>query len=153
MKHDWYKLGSHSPFCWNCNTIQNTSNIDSDCNFESFEQYVAYKIPNGAIAAEIRKNPNYRFANDVKKYEESDASRMENWLKKQIKLEDADEIAKNGVCFDPSGNRWQNLKSKIQPSDELWEYDNDQWKHLAGRMGYALLREGKIIDSVLVKLN
>jgi hypothetical protein len=50
---------------------------------------------------------------------------------------------------------WENLKSKMQDGDELWEYKSggESWENLAGREGIALVRDGKIIDLMLTGMN
>ena len=56
-----------------------------------------------------------------------------------------------GYCF----AQWQRLLSRMHDGDELWEFSSgDQsWEDLAGREGIALVREGKIIDDVLTRMN
>jgi hypothetical protein len=50
---------------------------------------------------------------------------------------------------------WENLKSKMQDGDDLWEYisGGDSWVSRSGREGIALVREGKIIDEILTRMN
>lgn len=50
---------------------------------------------------------------------------------------------------------WLRLKEKMQLGDELWEFSSsgDSWAHLAGRRGIALVREGKVIGSIITLMN
>lgn len=50
---------------------------------------------------------------------------------------------------------WKILKAKMRPSDELIDFrtTRETWRALHGREGLSLSRNGKIIYSVLTKLN
>lgn len=39
------------------------------------------------------------------------------------------------------------VKAYFQPGDELWEYNSvgDTWEHEHGEMGYALVRQGRVV--------
>jgi hypothetical protein len=47
------------------------------------------------------------------------------------------------------------LKSEIKPGDELWSFisPGDSWQRFTGRMGVALLRDGKVIDVIVTEMN
>ena len=47
---------------------------------------------------------------------------------------------------------WQKLKRSAQEGDEVWAFQNpsNTWKRVGKQTGYALLRDGKIVDSVVV---
>jgi hypothetical protein len=51
--------------------------------------------------------------------------------------------------------RWEALKARMQPGDELWTFASpaDSWKHLAGRAGIALVRDNKMVDAIVTILN
>ena len=55
----------------------------------------------------------------------------------------------------PSGEKWEKFKTGIRPGDELWYFCSpaETWQQLAGRRGYAILRDGRVVDHVLTKLN
>ena len=44
--------------------------------------------------------------------------------------------------------RWDRFVSQLQEGDELWAYSSpaEAWRHLHGEAGYAILRDGKVID-------
>ncbi len=50
---------------------------------------------------------------------------------------------------------WGQLKSQMRPGDELWEFCSsaESWRMYMGRAGIALVRKGKIIASLVTKLN
>lgn len=47
---------------------------------------------------------------------------------------------------------WQKLKAKAQEGDEIWAFANpsNTWKKLGKQTGYALVRNGKIVESTVV---
>ena len=48
--------------------------------------------------------------------------------------------------------RSQEIAANMEPGDELWEWDEGGWHHLAGRAGVAVVRAGQIVQQLcLVK--
>ena len=47
---------------------------------------------------------------------------------------------------------WQKLKGEAREGDELWAFENpsNTWKKMGHHTGYALVRNGKIVKSVVV---
>jgi hypothetical protein len=47
--------------------------------------------------------------------------------------------------------RWRQCFSQMAPGDEIWAFSSSpaSWACLAGRAGIALVRDGKIVDSIL----
>ena len=47
---------------------------------------------------------------------------------------------------------WQKLKDAAQEGDEVWAFANpsNTWKKLGKQTGYALVRNGKIVQSTVV---
>ena len=47
---------------------------------------------------------------------------------------------------------WQKLKSHAKNGDELWAFTNPpgSWRKEGKRSGYALVREGVVIESVVI---
>ncbi len=47
---------------------------------------------------------------------------------------------------------WQKLKAQAQEGDEVWAFANpsNTWKKLGKHTGYAIVRGGKILKSVVV---
>jgi hypothetical protein len=52
-------------------------------------------------------------------------------------------------------DRWVALRRIIEPGDELYWFStsHDSWRHLAGRSGYALVRNGEIIADIVTRMN
>ena len=66
------------------------------------------------------------------------------WLAAQLNLEEA----ANSTNIDK-------LKLLMLPGDELWSYSSppETWKHMMGRRGIALIRDGKTIAEILTLMN
>lgn len=47
---------------------------------------------------------------------------------------------------------WQKLKNEAKEGEELWAFENpsNTWKKLGHHTGYAIVRNGKIIKSIVV---
>ena len=47
---------------------------------------------------------------------------------------------------------WQKLKAQAKEGDEVWAFANpsNTWKKLGRQTGYALVRDGKIVQSTVV---
>jgi hypothetical protein len=52
-------------------------------------------------------------------------------------------------------DRWEALKAEMKTGDELWTFSSpaDYWKNFAGRLGIALVRNGKIVDVIVTTMN
>jgi hypothetical protein len=50
---------------------------------------------------------------------------------------------------------WVRLKQKMERGDQLWEFSSpaDYWANLAGSGGIALVRNGKVIDTLTLIMN
>lgn len=57
--------------------------------------------------------------------------------------------------FGRKNSEWEDLKQKIAPGDCLFHYrsDEDSWRNLSGREGYILIRHGKPIAGILVRVS
>ena len=83
-----------------------------------------------------------------------------NWLLSIVSVEDIDAWqaarAKSGPRpRDLLQTEWQMLKAKMLPGDEIWYFSSDpeSWRHLAGREGYALVRDGDVIGAIVTGMN
>lgn len=47
------------------------------------------------------------------------------------------------------------LLSKMWPDDEIWYFESDplSWRYLAGRAGYAIVRNGEPVGYTVTKMN
>jgi hypothetical protein len=79
------------------------------------------------------------------------------WLISRITVEqaEAEHTPPRLKPFGLQNAKWEALKSRMRPGDELWTYQSppDSWKAMHGRMGIALVRNGKVIDSILTAMN
>ncbi len=52
-------------------------------------------------------------------------------------------------------NEWMPFIELMQPGDELWQFcsPGESWANLAGRAGYAIVRDGEIVHSLVTLLN
>lgn len=50
---------------------------------------------------------------------------------------------------------WLSFKSRLRPGDEIVAFNSggDSWHHLAGEMGYAMLRGGCVIETFVTMRN
>jgi hypothetical protein len=79
------------------------------------------------------------------------------WLGSAVSVEWAEEdnTREDGVPFGYLNGEWERLKAMMLPGDELWGFCSppDSWQHLAGRAGYALIRNGEVIDCIVTLEN
>ncbi|OWK47505.1 TIGR02996 domain-containing protein [Fimbriiglobus ruber] len=47
------------------------------------------------------------------------------------------------------------VEANLKPGDELWEYNTggESWAHLCGEMGYAIVRNGKVVEFEMLLMN
>jgi len=52
-------------------------------------------------------------------------------------------------------DKWEALKARMQPGDELWTFASSpqSWRDLAGRAGIALVRNGQIVERLVTMMN
>jgi hypothetical protein len=74
------------------------------------------------------------------------------WLHKQVSVTEVEDDIKNSELF---VSRWNHLKAGLQPGDEVWSFVSpaDTWKHLTGRAGYVIVREGRLVDGMVTMMN
>jgi uncharacterized protein (TIGR02996 family) len=85
------------------------------------------------------------------------------WLRRRLTIEQAaaenmvrdPRLGPDPVPFGWCYSRWCELLNKLEPGDELWEYDSpkEDWYRLMGSSGIALLRNGVVIDTMACKMN
>jgi hypothetical protein len=51
--------------------------------------------------------------------------------------------------------RWNPFIASMLPGDELWRFrsPNRTWANMAGRAGYSIVRDGKVIRSLITLMN
>jgi hypothetical protein len=57
--------------------------------------------------------------------------------------------------FGYSNSEWEQLKAGTQPGDELWTFTSSpaSWRALAGSAGIAMVREGRIVATIVTMMN
>ena len=78
------------------------------------------------------------------------------WLFDAVDIDEieSDWLDKPGP-YGVSGEEWKELKSQMKEGDEIRAFSSpkDYWENLAGRAGYALVREGKAIAGIITMMN
>jgi hypothetical protein len=82
------------------------------------------------------------------------------WFTKRLSVAEAaaahavtdDRLGPDPVPFGFLNDRWQALLAEMQPGDELWQFSSpkESWQGLAGRAGISLVRDGEVIDSIVM---
>jgi hypothetical protein len=59
------------------------------------------------------------------------------------------------IPFGFANIRWREMIGQMRAGDELWEFGSPDhaWKHLAGRAGIALVRNGEVYDCIVTFMN
>ena len=81
---------------------------------------------------------------------------LEDRLTKQTSVEELEaEKSSTGKPFGNIHDEWLALKAHIQEGDELWYWTTSEetWSTLCGRAGVALVREKKVIGSLITDMN
>jgi hypothetical protein len=57
--------------------------------------------------------------------------------------------------FGHANGQWVDLKAAMRPGDELWTFASslESWQALAGCAGIALVRDGKIVATMITMVN
>ncbi len=79
-----------------------------------------------------------------------------SWLDRRLTIAEAEaENTHNGIAFGFMNGDWEKLKSQMLEGDELWSFASsmESWRHLAGRAGIVLLREGVEIACLVTRMN
>ena len=78
------------------------------------------------------------------------------WLFDPVDIDEieSDWLNKSGPYGVPK-EAWIKMKSQMIEGDEIRAFSapEEYWKNLAGRAGYALVREGKVIASIVTMMN
>ena len=75
------------------------------------------------------------------------------WLDVPVSVEQLD--GDYGVQTSGVHKDWERLKSEMRPGDQLMRFVSSyqSWEKHAGRMGIALVRDGKVIDAFVTMVN
>jgi len=86
------------------------------------------------------------------------------WLLKELTLQECEhqhaieieiDDSLSVVPFGYQNDKWNHLKSLMLANDEIWNFDSPQghWDSLCGRSGVALVRNNKIIYTIISLMN
>ena len=85
------------------------------------------------------------------------------WLKNKTNVEELEikylkkdkRLGPEPVVFGFIHDDWLRLKRQLQEGDELWEFCSppESWDNLYGREGICIVRNGEIIDRIIMKMN
>ena len=83
---------------------------------------------------------------------------QQDWLTKKVTLEELEQPTSEESGSSPFGHmnyRWLEIKSQMLPGDELWRFSSPMptWQLLMGRAGISLVRDGEIVDSMILMMN
>lgn len=88
------------------------------------------------------------------------AEEMHDWLLRPLPIEEAEaRHTHEGVPFGLQNAKWQELRSMVlaDPTTQLWAFCSppETWTTfpLRGMEGYAVVKDGKILDFVLTALS
>jgi hypothetical protein len=103
----------------------------------------------------------YAYADQVERFLAHDP-RLD-WLVRRVTPEEAaaahmvqtPALGDASVPFGFLAEQWQKLRTGMRVGDELWEYCSppETWDELAGRAGYVVVRNGRIVADVLTSMN
>ena len=48
---------------------------------------------------------------------------------------------------------WKKFINQYQVGDEIWLWDRGGWEVMAGRSGYAIVRQGEVVDLIVTAMN
>jgi hypothetical protein len=93
---------------------------------------------------------------------------QESWLRQQLDTTDVEQLARRelmslglsdadlraALSSGPSPGwleNWRKFIGQMVEGDELWSFESppETWHNLAGRAGYALVRSGRVVDSIV----
>jgi hypothetical protein len=74
------------------------------------------------------------------------------WLGRETSLEEIESAPYPNELW---LREWREFMSQMQPGDQLrWFSSPDEaWRLLAGRAGYAIVRQGEVVDAFIIILN
>jgi hypothetical protein len=78
------------------------------------------------------------------------------WLSEKVTIGKAEAAnLSEGRPFGYQHRKWERLKSNMLEGDELWEFCSPEhtWIHLMGRQGYAVVRDGQVVDSIYTSMS
>ena len=88
---------------------------------------------------------------------------IERWLQRRVTVAEAEAahmvrapaLGPDPVPFGFSNREWRELLAEIQDGDELLDFSSppETWEQLMGWEGYALVRQGKVVEIIGTAMN
>ena len=78
------------------------------------------------------------------------------WLDQEISVEQAEaQNMVDGIPFGVNSSAWKRLKDSLQGGGRLWTYCSsyESFKALAGRCGFAIVRDGRVVMQLVTIMN
>jgi len=85
------------------------------------------------------------------------------WLTDRMTVEEAEtkhlvlhpQLGEEPIPFGFQNEAWKALVDRMEEGDEVWAFNSpkETWEKMFGRAGIAVVREGKIVDMLVTKLN
>ena len=74
------------------------------------------------------------------------------WLIEKVSLSAVDQELQRNSSLEAE---WRLVKARMKDGDECWSFRSppETWQHMSGRAGYAIVREGRPVDGVVMLLN
>lgn len=104
-----------------------------------------------------------KYINDMREFVKKRNSIPKAWLLKQMTVAEAESLnlvhderlGPQPIPFGFSNESWQSLLAKMRPGDEVWQFSSpvESWEDLSGRMGYAVVRDGEVIEHIVTLMN
>ncbi len=66
-----------------------------------------------------------------------------------------EKLGPDPIAFGFQNGQWREVLALLQPGDELWNYSSpsETWQNLAGRAGIAVVRDGKVVATLMTLMN
>lgn len=89
---------------------------------------------------------------------------VKKWTVDEVEAYELKELSKcrpdwvGTYLFKPFGMRssdWESFKDRIDEASEIWSFSSSplSWSCLCGRAGYALVKDGEVIDTITTVMN
>jgi hypothetical protein len=88
---------------------------------------------------------------------------IQEWLTQKITVEEAgaqhvvhdDRPGPDPAAFGFQNEEWLAILRRMEPDDELWEFNSppETWQNLCGRRGFAVVRDGEVVATILTVMN
>ena len=88
---------------------------------------------------------------------------VKEWLTRRLTVAEAEKaylvtsarLGPEPVPFGHLNAEWRALLSELRDGDEIWEFrsPSESWRHLFGRAGVALVRDGRIGRCIITMMN